>query len=409
MVVKIKKINYIIGVFLISFSLSPLCVLLTTKFLPFNISEIFLFPGFYLVLNSNREIRRTFLRNLRNNRYIITVFFLFFFFIIGIITGENIGYVYGDLRTILIFTFFFLMTIKERLNQEIVKKFIYNVFIALTFIDVLYLLLKSSYFLIESERAIVMTICPFVVSIFFLNKNSFIFSFIFFLILCYETLVSSMRINYILIIFYIIYIMVLFFSSLKNKKISFTKIILFIFIVIFMSIELAPRITNYIVSNGSRYVHTVKRTEQLYDNPMESELTRFNSTFIFFYEPQEFLFPQGLGWRNHISRIQSLFRVKYDILSTMDSNIFYSVYHFGLIIGLIFILFLFLSFFILIFKVWRSCKFIGFIYYSLLVGVIMTMFILKSWMFVYLNFGLIYSMLFILIKYPDSELKKSEF
>ncbi|MCL7763383.1 hypothetical protein MPF19_08160 [Polaribacter sp. Z014] len=173
-----------------------------------------------------------------------------------------------------------------------------------------------------------------------------------------------------------------------------------------MALKITPIVTKYFEANGSRYVHTVMRTTETVNNFEEGEKTRVNTTLIFLQEPFDLMIPQGLGWRNHIERIQSLFREQYGILSTMDSNVFYCMYHFGLFIGFFIVILFFRLFITLISKANKKTSKLGISYYLILSGVILSMFLLKSWIFVYLNFGFIYSLLIILIRYPDKELLK---
>lgn len=404
-----KGFLYLMGIVLVSFSISPLCVVFMTIYLPYNFSELFLIPGFIFILISKSQIKNIIRYNLKRKQFRELFFLVFFFFVLGIITGENIAYSYADFRTIAIFLFFAILRIRDYKGQELMKKMIYHIFITLSILDLFFLYFRTSFFNIEFDRFIVMAICPFIVSIILLNKNKFLPSSIFLGILVYESVVSTMRVNYILIIFYIIYMLVLFLNSLKNKQISIVKVLLFISIVTVFSVKITPIIANYLQSSGSRYLHSVIRTENTLNDFEDEEAIRINTTFLFLKEPFEFLLPQGLGWRNHIQEVQSEFRKEYGVLSTMDSNIFYCIYHFGIVIGLIVIFQLFKMLFSLLFRLKKYTTFLGFMYYFIIVLIISSMFILKSWIFVYLNFGLIYSLLIVLIRYPDKHLFKQKY
>lgn len=411
MALKIRKFGllYFIGIILVSFSISPLCVIFMTTFLSFNFSELFLIPGFILILFSSNEIKNEFIYNLRRKQFVQFLVLLILFFLIGIVTGDSIALVYADFRTIAVFLFFAVLRIRTVNRQELMKKIIYHIFFTLSLLDLIFLYLRKSSFNIDDDRFIVMTICPFVISILFLHRNKFILSLLFLGILIYETIVSTMRINYILIIFYIFYMFFLIIGSIKNNNVSLIKTFVFVVIISIFAVKITPKVMTYLEASGSRYVHSVVRTEDTFNNFEEGEAIRINTTFLFIKEPLEFIVPQGLGWRNHIKIIQSKFREQYGVLSTMDSNIFYCIYHFGLFIGLVIIYLIFRLFISNLIKLKKRTSFLGFIYYFIITSIVLSMFILKSWIFVYLNFGFIYSLLIVLSRYPDKDLLKRQY
>jgi len=235
-----NRIYYIMGIILISTAISPISVLITTQLLPYNINEIFLIPGIILVLISNKGIRRSFISHVRDNQFFILSFALYLFLIIGIVTGENVAYSYGDFRTILIFLFFSTMVVKDISSQESIKQFIYDIFLVVSVLDSLYLLVLFTYFTQEGNRHIVMAVCPLVTSIRFLYKEKYISSGLFLSLLVYESALSSMRINYILILIYLLFLFIYLFTSIFKRKYSFTKTLVFVVIITIASIQIAP-------------------------------------------------------------------------------------------------------------------------------------------------------------------------
>lgn len=408
MSIKKKEIIYFIGVLFIAFAVSPLCVFVMTKFLSFNFSELFLFPGFALIAYANSNLNNLFRKQLKKKVFGYPAILLFLFFILGTITGKNIVYCYGDFRTIFVFLFFTTLTVKQKHSQVTIKKFIYHIFIILSVLDFIFLIFRNSIFLNDEQRFIVMTVCPFVISILFLNKGKLVYAAFFFAVLLYETVVSTMRLNYILIIFFFVYLVFIVGATLFNKNLSFIKTAIFISLLVLAGIKITPIIIDFLKSDGSRNLHSIVRTEKMVNNFEESESIRINTTFLFLKEPNKLILPQGIGWRNHVERIQLLFRTKYGVLSTMDSNIFYCIYHFGLIFGIVIIVIFFRFIIKLILYSKKVCSLMGFAYYLILGGIVLSMFFLKSWIFVYLNFGFIYSLLIILMRYPDNELLKQK-
>lgn len=250
-----------------------------------------------------------------------------------------------------------------------------------------------------------MTIAPFVVSLTYLRKGKFIFSFIFLGVLIYQAVLSAMRLNYIFLLCYAVYLVILFLKSIMKStsvlKWNRLKLIIFTFIIFFSSYFISSSINSFLKSNGSRYLHSVLRTEKLFENPEEEEITRINSTLLVFYEPLELFIPQGIGTRNQSKRVQSLFRNKYNVLSSADSSIFYWIYDFGLVLGLIAIFYIFKTISKGLIKIWKTNTFSNFSYFLMLAICFLSLFLTKSWIFMYLNFGFTYSLLILLIRYPS--------
>jgi len=171
---------------------------------------------------------------------------------------------------------------------------------------------------------------------------------------------------------------------------------------------LAPDISSFIMENGSRYFHTIVRSKSAIENPIEAETVRINTTLVFIKEPLKLALPQGLGWRNHIERVQSLFS-DYGIRSTMDSSIFYCVYHFGLVLGLVFLFYILCYFIGLLIRIKELNRLIDFMAEIVFFLAFIILFFLKSWMFTYLNVSIVYSLLILMIRYPDIyiELRKN--
>ena len=159
-------------------------------------------------------------------------------------------------------------------------------------------------------------------------------------------------------------------------------------------VYLTPKISSFINSNDSRKLHSVTLTEK-YMN--EGDETRESTNKVIFAHPEWFYVPQGFGWQNHVKRIQRI--TDRAALSSMDSNLLYFVYHFGFILGLTLIISMILFIVNSLVKSLRFNDFETFLILLSLAVVFLSMFILKSWIVVYLNYACSYSFILFLIAY----------
>lgn len=310
---------------------------------------------------------------------------------IGIITGENFVPVAQDFLAIFFFFFFYFHQSRSRNDANILANFIERFFLCITGFETLAIFTGiSGSAELDDIRVINLVACPFFLSLLYLNKKKTMLSLLFFVICTLMTVRSTMRVNF---FFPIIYILFLLSTVLRNSKVSlfkkFTSVVLVAFLVIFSY----PKIQAYIEADVSRNLHMVTRTESMF-NDKDSESTRRNTNMLIIYEADDFILPQGIGWMNHIKTIMSKYRSRYGVMSTMDSNLLYCVYHFGLFFGLA----------ILLMIIWGCLKFMfrslkmqaggDIVMAACFVAVILIMFLLKSWIFVYSSFGLTYGLLY---------------
>lgn len=377
-----QKFSYHLGLMIIAYSLSPLTVGTITRLFGANFIEPFILIGLVLVFWTDFSLKKIFVRELHNSKFLASLFALIIFAIIGILTGDSIGYVYSDFRAIIAFAFFSLL---NPINPDEHKRFIYfvkNLFIYISIYETIVLLFGD----IDKIRFITLCACPFFIAITFLKDGKYIKSILFVAIMCLEATMSAMRINYLFLILYILYLLYIIFvqKSRHLRKIAF--LCLFIFLVV----NLIPVIASYLQADESRYLHTVIRFERLFEENSNEESVREDSNILILNESEKLIIPQGLGWQNHVENIQLKFRRNYEVLSSMDSNFLYCTYHFGLIIGGGLIIFIIIHLFN-VKKMMKSSMDTSDKILNVFIRIcIVTLFVLKSWIFVYFSFGFIY-------------------
>lgn len=399
-----KQLFFLIGACLVSFSLSPLCVYLMSLFLPVNAAEIFLLPGLLFLMQADRGLYLAFRMHLRRPVFVVLFFILLLFSALGILTGDNFIYVYSDFRAIFVFMFFVLL-IPVNLQQYLsVSRAVVSIFVALSLFDVIYLLLRNSALGLAEQRSIVMTICPFFLSLLWLGRGKYLYAGGFLVLLIFESIVSAMRINYIYVILCLIGWFGFIFNALRSRNCGgFIKLLFLAGALVVAGVALTPLVNNYLQSDSSRYFHAVVRVKQMFsgESMLSGEQVRAGTTFLMVNEPTSLLLPQGLGWRNHVDRIQSLYEKKYGVLSSMDSNLFYCAYHFGLIFGLIVLFSVVVLVARLLLNSYRKGFYAGTLCCLLACSGFLAMFILKSWVFVYLNCGFVYASVIFMMRRPE--------
>lgn len=328
---------------------------------------------------------------LKNKNVKRMTIFLVLMALIGVITGGDFIPVVQDFLAIFFFSFFYFHQSRIRYDANILANFIERFFLYITGFETFALFTGiSGSAELDTIRVINLVVCPFFLSLLYLNKKKTILSLLFFVICTLMTIRSAMRINF---FFPIIYTLFLLSTVLRNSKVSLSKKVLTVALVSVITIFAYPKIQAYIEADASRNLHMVTRTEGMFDGE-DSESTRRNTNMLIIYEADDFILPQGIGWMNHVKTIMSNYRARYGVMSTMDSNLLYCVYHFGLFFGLA----------ILIMIIWGCLKFIfcslewhaggDIVMAACFVTVILVMFLLKSWIFVYSSFGLTYGLLY---------------
>lgn len=327
-----NNIGIALGYSALALAFSPL----TTHLPGGNIIEPFIIIGIYL-LNSYNSFQIPFRKILTSNNCIYCILGLLAMSLIGFFTptsqvmGNFYKNIYADFRSCFIF-FFTLQLLKDNSwkdeDKEIFLKLLIWLIILLGFID--------SYQRIEVSRISgdrVLGI-PYI----FLVLQTFLYSerrnfAVFALLLsigAFYAINSLARINILLFSTQVI-IIIASIATQKSKSTlqSIFKISALCLIAILIFKFVPKAIELYESSEGGKA--QIDRLTNIVDSKGESEGERTKSTYVMWEEPEYFIIPEGLGWRNHVDKISTHFH--YKILSTQDSCWLYMYYHFGLIGG----------------------------------------------------------------------------
>ncbi|GHT50808.1 hypothetical protein FACS189440_18870 [Bacteroidia bacterium] len=338
--IKYNKISYWLSIVCFAFGLSWLSQLLISFVLGNNFFEPFLVIAFFFIIASRHPVGNILKKSLQSKSFLI---FFLIISIFGLIGFFNSGYdfmsVYGDYRVNLLFIFTILFFLSKKWTDSVKEKFIIHLFIVISIFDVLALTLRP-YLWIESTKQNIGIIIPAVLAVYYMRKNKYLYSFIFTAILSYDAILSFFRKNYLFAMIIFVIIFVLFLQNLAKGKTNIKnkmKSMFLIFSIIIVGLYSSDAVYSYWMSNESKMIHSIVRTEELLSGDSE-EVERKNSLLVILNYPERLLFPQGLGWRAFIDDVEKEFRDLH-IVSSMDSSPFYIGYHYGIII-LVFLFFI---------------------------------------------------------------------
>lgn len=395
---KIKLKNYL-GILLIAFSISPLSFMLNAKCgLGNNIIEPYFLIGLFLI-SRNKLLALVFTSWIGRGIFSKLLLLLLFLFSIGMLrTDGDVSIVYADLRcNILILYAFFLFQQPELFqweNGKIIRFMLWSSIL----MDLLYSILYFRDVMagLESNPRITMVciINCVVLLVLYLHKwRNLNKAFFILMILTYHVVVSSMR-N-----FYLIYIMAILIFAIylfRERGRKFQKLII-ISAMVMIPIMYWDSLMDFWMSDSSRAIHSVNRvTETVSGESVETE--RINSILYPLTDPLYYIFPHGLGWRGFIKEIQHHYP-KGSILSSMDSQFYYLFFHYGSLIAIIIIYFIFKN---AIFNILRCNKIrLELIFLLALYSIA---FFTQATMFAYLSFAFYYGLLLAMLIRPKYNL-----
>lgn len=392
-----KKIVEILTFLFLSIGISPL----SSSIYDHNIKLPFLFLGVIFLWKTNIDIKMILNQSLSQRKMRVMLIILIIMAFIGIFTGDlNVMPVLLDFMAIFFFFLFYWLKSSNITDARILLLFVEKLFVSITLYELFVVLTGiSNSAALDDIRVINLAVCPFVLSMINLNRGKTLLSLLFLGICLFMTIRGAMRINF---VFPILYALFIIYSTFTNKKVSVFKKIISVGVIVVVVITVYPLVQRYIEADDSRYLHMVQRTEDMFDKSTR-ETTREQTNMLIINEMDDFILPQGLGYSNHTLRIMSLYRAKYGVMSTMDSNLFYCVYHFGLLIGMGIIIMIFYKGIDIILMNLKHLGNTNIFMAVCFVLVVLLMFILKSWIFVYSSFGLTFGMVYAyannLIKY----------
>lgn len=383
-----RKFVEIITYLSLAIGISPL----SSSILGYNIKLPFLLLGIILLLTKNKEMSSIIFATLRQKNMNVMITILFVLSLFGVVTGGgDLLPVILDFMAIFFFFLFYWQKSKTIKQAKHFLNFVEEYFLAITIYETIVIVTGISDARgVDEVRMINLAICPFFLAMINLQKGRTAMSLIFVTIFVYMTIMSTMRINF---FFPILYILFLLYTVFRNRHVSFFRKIVVVGIIVGGTIVAYPIVQSFIEDSGARYLHMVTRTEAMFDKS-EEDNTRKNTNMLILEEPQDFLIPQGLGYANHTPIIMAKYRSRYGVMSTMDSNLLYCVYHFGLFIGLGILIMIITGCLKFIFRALFKQNDGSIVMAACFVITILAMFILKSWIFVYSSFGLSYGLLY---------------
>jgi hypothetical protein len=336
-----KNKQTLLGFILLALSFSQLAVSITQKITGANFIEPILIAGIYL-LNKDSRYRIPITSTVLSKTFISGVIFLFCFFVIGILTSGDpdlyynspIRNCYADLRTLILILFIFILFTNKNwipYNRNLFIKSLLWPFIIFDVIATRVLISNST------ETVRILGSVPSAVIIlmaFYLNKGKYLISLLLITIIGYHAVISSSR-NYIVIflVAFVLFNYYLFFKKTPNKYNFFARG-LSIFCLVVIPIVIAPLVYDFWMKDTRRRMHTIERSQNVIESGGANESERINSVIQPFVDSYFYLIPAGLGWRNHINKIQKHYP-NGEVISSMDSTFYYQFYHFGFLIGLI--------------------------------------------------------------------------
>ena len=331
--------NFYKGILILSFSLSYLPGTIFSSLIGINPIEPIILLGIILLYKSFKPFRIVFHDVLKNKYFVIVFFYCSLMFTIGFVVTNSFSSVYADFRANLIFFFGLFFFSSNKWESAARVKLIISLLWGLTIFDFLAMLIRPYLEIFNQDGLIkhnVSTIAPVFLMVYYMNKGKLKFVFLFLLIVVYEVAFSFMRDVYVITAIGVLLLFITVVKNLKNKRINKFYSIIFFGFFTFIAIQNFGRLIDYWEEDGSRSIHSIRRTQESFDD-IENESVRINSFLLPFLDADKIILPKGLGAREHIQKSRKLF--DYKILSTNDSSFFYFSYHYGIIFSVFFLFF----------------------------------------------------------------------
>ena len=336
-------LKHYISIFFISFSLSWLSPAILFGLVGSNFSEPFLFIGFYLLKFTDKKLFNIISKQVFSNFILIIILYLFICLLIGLLNfNYSFSNSYADFRAILVFIITFKIFSNFEWDGSESEKTLIKILVTLTLCDLVALSIRGTVVNndVEFIKQVISIPVPVFLVFYFLNREKFVYTLFFLIILSYEAAFSFLRAYYLIAMlsFFIYFFVILYKLITKNN--SFRNNIYYIISIIFplfSLIILFPKLINYFESDEVFTIHSINRTNEFIDEDGSNEIERINSVILVFRELYGFLLPNGLGWRSSIGYVENYYK-DYLILSTMDSSFLFLAFH-ASIFFLIFIIF----------------------------------------------------------------------
>jgi len=350
------------------------------------------------VLRSDEVLQKAVYSVAFSSAFKVIFFAITIFAILGALRGDGVlAFVYADYRSNLIFVFLIFLFNSKLWSPEEKLKFIVAVMVLIALMDSLTLMLRP--FLVlnkEDTKEPVSIVAPAILSIYYLRKDKFKYAFFFFAVLTFEAAMGFFRNYYLITLITGFAILILIVGNLVNgnRRTKLNSMLLLGVIVLGVTIA-SPIVYNYWMSDESRMIHSVNRSVEFFSGEDE-EKERMGSIQVVISRSDLLIVPHGLGWRSFTVDIAREFK-DFNIISSMDSCIFYVGFHYGILILVCLLIYLcmvigkFLRYNYgsnEVFPKWIKCIFLMFFLFSLLT---------QSVMFTMPQAAFVYALLFYLV------------
>lgn len=306
-----------------------------------------IFIGFIFILYGviNKKVFNEMMTGVRFPLTVIMFLLLLVLMIVGIFILKNPQSSYSDFRSLLIFSFTFLFflysktNIKNKLNIIVIIAFLSSVF------SIVYPLVYVSEGTKNSYPIFSVIILMYVSAI----KKSPLLLVISTIIASYMALTSFYRSYWIIIGICIFLFTLLLFIQLnifKNKKAIYLIILIIFLTLISIGIINSGFLNSYLNSSESRYIQSIGKWKDLTNTLFyNQDLSESDEMRVAYYEYiidnwTNLILPHGLGYEGVFGNLDNYF-IGFSIPpNTIDTSFLYLSYHFGLLLTLIFFIFL---------------------------------------------------------------------
>lgn len=338
-----RYFKLILGYILLALGVSPLTQLIVPSV--GNLIEPFILAGIWLIDKYN-PYKIPFLRVFKSRWSINALLFLLAMALIGLFTptgkitmGNFHTNIYADFRSCYIFIYACLLMLHRGWTSEQKIQFLKRLLWIVILFGFVYSFNKISINVEAKERTLGVPTHFLVIQSFLYYRNrNYIAQLLLLSLGAYYAIYTFARIN---IFFFAAQIAMVVNPLLAFKSNTFKQSVLKVTALCALTYSLyiiIPAAYEYYMSSEGGKAQ-INRIVEAINNTGESEGERTKSLYVPFTDADFFLWPEGLGWRNHVSKICNHFNNK--ILSTQDSAWLYLYYHFGLIGGMVCCIFLF--------------------------------------------------------------------
>ena len=388
-----------IGVMCVGISLTFIHSFASAVFIGLNIVEPMFLFGWVLIFIANPLLKNAFFEILKSISFWILMTILLFLAFIGVCTAsmdyttnEAIVAVYGDFRSMFLLVVCVLMARNRNVPIRSIDRIFFRICLVLAFADgsSLYLF-KNFYESNDLFRSTMFPGIPYFVALRSIIARRPVLSIIGLVITLVITVLSALRLNYIFVGLGALTLAL--YGFLYLKELNLVSSILSMTVLIACCILVPAKIIRYYESDVNLTIHGINRIESTLQGDFDrsGDYPRVASNTVIFTDMPKFIVPRGLGGKLTVYDISRKFG-RIGMLSSLDSGMFYCVYHFGLLFGFMFIIYIYYT---IICKILEaiSCRNIDAMTCStMLILPFLAFFLLKALIFISISYAFFFAM-----------------